>query len=279
MNSPDQFLVSFHSTRDGFLAARLGERAFLALPLKSGGLSVVSARHIDKPPEEWHPSDFYIVERLLEDEEAFRRHLTEIADHERQLLEFDRREIKTNSVTPWGMAQISQFYGEGVISHSTASHGGFHLDEERNTFVHPAYRNASGWYEEDSDWSKVAATFPRLFTDYERKSADQILRDWDPDAYEVVNNVVLGPGESRAKDARRFRRDHAHYWIVISAIKARHRPGFVECIATLGGDRRGREQRFLVPEAEYDPGRHGFLIDPARHEACEGPSSFIGWVG
>ncbi|MBM3551942.1 MAG: hypothetical protein FJX45_09280 [Alphaproteobacteria bacterium] len=38
------------------------------------------------------------------------------------------------------------------------------------------------------------------------------------------------------------------------------------------------ERRFLVPEAEYDPGRHGFVIDPARHEAYDGPSSFAGWA-
>ncbi|MBG0797006.1 hypothetical protein IYX23_04770 [Methylocystis sp. L43] len=278
MNSPDRSVVSFHRTRDGFLAARLGQRAFLALPSKSGGISVASAHYIDKSPEEWRPSDFYIVERLLADEAAFRRYVAEIADHERQLLTLDRRELKTSAVTPWGTAQISKVYNEGIISHSTASHGGFHLDEARNYLVHPAYRNADGWYEEDCEWSKVAAMFPPLFTDYERKCADQTLRDCEPDAYEAVNNVVLGPGESHAKDARQFRLNHARDWLVTLAIKSRQRSGFVECVATLGGDRRGAERRFLVPEAEYDPGRHGFVIHPARHEAHEGPSSFVGWT-
>jgi len=278
MNSPDRSVVSFHRTRDDFLAARLGERAFLGLPSKSGGIFAASACHINKPPEEWRPSDFHIFERLVEDEADFRRHVAELADHERQLLELDRREFKSNAVTPWGMAQISQVYDEGVVCHSTASHGGFHLGEERNALVHPAYRNADAFYEEDSEWSKVAATFPHLFTDYERKCADQTLRDWEPDAYEVVNNVVLGPGESRVKDARQFRLNHARDWLVTSAIKSRQRSGFVECVAKLGGDRRGAERRFLVPEAEYDPGRHGFVIDPARHEAYDGPSSFVGWA-
>jgi hypothetical protein len=53
----------------------------------------------------------------------------------------------------------------------------------------------------------------------------------------------------------------------------------VECVATLGGERRGKERRFLVSDAEYDPGRHGFVIDPARHETYDGPSRFVGWVG
>lgn len=202
----------------------------------------------------------------------------ELADHEHQVATLDRRKLGTNAVTPWGAAQHSWRYAEGVVCHSTASHGGFHLDEERNALVHPAYRNANGWYEEDSQWAKVAATRPRLFTDCERKCADQTLRDYEPDAYEIVNNVVLRSGESHVKDARQFRLDHASDWIVISAILSRHRPGFVECVATLGGDRFAKERRFLVLDAEYRPGRHGFVIDPARHEAYDGPSSFIGRI-
>ncbi len=144
MNSAEQSLISFHRTRDGFIAARLGERAFLALPSKTGGVSLASARHIDKPPEEWCPSDFYIFGRLLEDEAAFRRHVEQLADHQRQLLRLDRREVRTHAVTPWGTAQMSWAYADGVVCHSTASHGGFRLDEERNALVHPAYRNADG---------------------------------------------------------------------------------------------------------------------------------------
>ncbi len=276
---PHQSPLSFHRTRDGFLAARVGSRALLALPSKSGGVCVASAHHIDNSPEDWRPSDFHIFGRLVEDETAFRRHVEQLADHQRQLSTLERREIKTNAVTPWGAAQNSWAYGEGIVSHSTASHGGFHLEEERNALVHPAYRNADGYYEEDSQWSKVTATFPHLFTGYERKLADETLRHCEPEAYEIVNNVVLRPGESFAKDARQFRLDHASDWIVVSAIISRQRPGFVECVATLGGDRRAMERRFLVPDAEYDPGRRGFVIDPARHETYEGPSSFVGWAG
>jgi hypothetical protein len=62
---------------------------------------------------------------------------------------------------------------------------------------------------------------------------------------------------------------------VISAINSRQRPGFVECVATIGGDRRSaKERRFLVPIGEYVAGRHGFVIDAGRHE----PSSFVGWI-
>jgi hypothetical protein len=209
MNLTDQSPLSFHRTRDGFLAARVGERAFLALPSETGGVHVASADRIGKPPEEWRSSDFHIFGRFLEDETAFRRHVGQLADHQRQLLTLERREIRTNAITPWGTAQHSWQYAEGIVCHSTASHGGFHLDDERNALVHPAWRNVDGYYEEDSQWSKVAATFPHLFSSYERECADVTLRHCEPDAYEIINNVVLRPGESRTKDARQFRLDHA----------------------------------------------------------------------
>jgi hypothetical protein len=65
---------------------------------------------------------------------------------------------------------------------------------------------------------------------------------------------------------------------VISAIRSDQDPGMTECVATLGGNRRGPEQRrYLVPSDEYDPGRFGFVIDEARHRLYGGPSSFAGW--
>jgi hypothetical protein len=267
--------VSFHRTTDGLLAASVECLAFLALPSKAGGLSIVTASNLRAPPEQWKPRDFHGVARHVDDDAAFRDHVLEIAEHHQQLAALDRREITPLASTPWGVAQCSDIYAEGVVFHSTASHGGFHLDEERNALVAPAYRNAGGWYEEDCEWAKVAANFPHLFTTYERRCADATLRHYEPDAYEVINSVTLKPGESHTKDGRRFQLDHAADWIVISAINSRQRPGFVECVATIGGDRRSaNERRFLVPISEYTAGRHGFVIDAARHEAYDGPSSF-----
>jgi hypothetical protein len=273
-NASEGARVSFHRTADGFLAANVESLAFLALPSKAGGLNIATA-NLGAPPEHWKPSDFYGIARHVDDEAAFRDHVLEIAEHRRQLAALDRREVTPLASTPWGIAQCSNIYAEGVVFHSTASHGGFHLDEERNALVAPAYLNAGGWYEEDCEWAKVAATFPHLFTAYERRCADATLRHYEPDAYEVINSVTLKPGESHTKDGRQFRMDHAADWIVISAINSRQRPGFVECVATIGGDRRSaNERRFLVPTGEYTTGRHGFVIDAARHEAYDGPSSF-----
>lgn len=182
--------------------------------------------------------------------------------------------------TPWGPAQVSWVFGEGVIQHSTAGHGGFALDPDRNARVHPLYRNSDGWYEEDEEWAKVAATFPDLFTAYERAIADRTLRDAEPDAYEAIHRIVLELGASRTKDARRFAQEHARDWVVVSAIASRWRPGFVECVATRGGSRRSgaEERRFLVRAETYRLGRFGFVIDESRDEPDDGPTSFVARV-
>ncbi len=134
------------------------------------------------------------------------------------------------------------------------------------------------FYEEDVDWSIVAVSFPGLSTADERQCADQMLRHWRPDAYETVNGVVLEPGESRVKDERQFRLDHAAGWVVISAITSSHQPGFVECVAAPGGELRShRERRFLVPSDEYEPEHFGFVIDEKRHRSYDGPSDFVSY--
>jgi len=177
--------------------------------------------------------------------------------------------------TPWGEAQTIDLHAEGIAFHSTASHGGFKLDRERNILVRPLWRNDTGFYEEDCEAAIVIVTFPELFPAKTVAAAHQTAKNWFPEAYEQLFSVVLEPGESIKKDQQDFRRQHAEDWIVISAITSQHRPGFVECVASKGGV-RGRigERRFLVPATEYRQGRHGFIIDQARHAPYDGKSSF-----
>jgi hypothetical protein len=142
-------------------------------------------------------------------------------------------------------------------------------------------RNESGWYEDDECWAIVAITFPRPFTKLERRHAEQTVKDSWPDAWETISGTVLKPGESRTKDRRAFEAEHAADLIVVSAITSEQQMGFVDVIATLGGNRGAgtAERRFLVPADEYDVGRSGFVIDPDRHATYDGPSSFAGWQG
>lgn len=270
--------ASFHRTDEGRLAARVGDIAFLALPTAGEGLCVAHASGLSTPPESWRAQNFCGRGRLVEGEAGFRAHVEARAEHFRQARSLTRRDVLMRAQTPWGPAQHSRVYGEGVIAHSTASHGGFHLDRARNARVDSRWRDASGWYEEDSQWAIVAATFPELFTTYERGCADDTLRHSEPDAYGAIFGIVLEPGESRLKDERRFKREHAADWIVVAAINSNHAPGLVECVATQGGDRSSRhERRFLVPAAEYEIGPFGFVIDAARHAEYFGPSDFVAW--
>lgn len=204
---------------------------------------------------------------------------TEKAAHEAELRTLERPTIRTGASTPWGMAQVSRRYANGIVLHSTAGHGGFHLDEIANAVVHPLYRNNDGFYEEDCEWVKVAHAFPQLFTAYERRLADRTLRDYFPDAYERVMGVRLNGSQSHMRDRQEFENLHCNDWVVIAALNCAHIPGFVECIATLGGIRgETGERRFLVPRFAYAIGRHGFVIDPVKHESYDGPSSFVTWA-
>lgn len=202
--------VTFHRTCEGHLAARLDGYAMIAFPAQDGHLSVWSAFNIDRPPEQWIRDDFFITGTTVADEDEFQAHATEYAAHISERRTLPRINIRSGYSTPWGMADDTRRYGDGVLFHSSPSHGGFELSVEANAKVHSAWRNADRFYEEDIDWAKVTDTFPDLFTAYERKQADLTLRNWEPDAYEQVHGLVLQPGQSRGKDKERFEVEHAN---------------------------------------------------------------------
>jgi hypothetical protein len=271
--------VLFARTRDGLLAAKVGDYAYAMLPSVTGSHTFASAWLLNSPIEEWTRSDFYSRGDDVANEAAFRARVQESADHLRQRAALGRREIHSTANTPWGASQGATIYADGIVCHSTAGHGGFHLDAVRNAKVHPALRAKGGWYEEDSAWAAVAQAFPKLFTDYERRQADRTIRDWYPDAWEAIHGRTLSPGESHVKDRHAFEQDHAADWIVVAAITSDHEKGFVEVVATLGAKRGPgtEERRFLVPADEYHVGRFGFVIDVERHRLYGGPSNFAGW--
>lgn len=134
--------------------------------------------------------------------------------------------------------------------------------------MHPLLRSSSGFYEEDAEWAAVAQAFPDRFTGYERRLADETLRNHWPEAWEAMHGRALQHGESLERDRQIFERQHAGDWIVISAVSSDRFPGFVETTATPGAKRGPgvERRRFLVPAAEYEPGLFGFVIDPARHQ-------------
>ncbi len=271
--------VSFGRSSDGLVVALVGETAFAMVSARDGRHYLVTAWRIARPMSEWTRSDFYGHSGELADEAAFRAKVAEHAEHQREKRALGRREVASTAYTLWGRSQGATLYAEGVLCHSTAGHGGFHLSAARNAKVHSMLRASRGWYEEDEAWAIVAISFPHLFTTFERRCAEQTIKDSWPDAAEAIFGTVLQPGESREKDRRSFERQHANDWIVVSAITSDHEHGFVEVVATPGGKRGAgsEERRFLVPSGEYKMGRFGFVVDELRHRVYGGPSNFIGW--
>lgn len=278
--TPQNSGVEFARSADDFPVARIGDITLAMLPLVDGGVFLASAWRVYRPLAEMTRADFYGHERRLDDEAAFRDRVFETAEHRRELAGLDRVERRIACSTPWGASQMATVYAEGVTSHMTAGHGGFHLSMERNLRIDPSLRKETPWYEEDAEWAIVAVTFPELFTSYERRIAGNTIRNSWPDAWETINGCVLDPAKSWEKARRLFDTAHADDWVVISAILSDQHQGMTEVIATLGGKRdlSAGERRYLVPSPEYGTRNPlGFVIDPGRHQLYDGSSSFVGW--
>lgn len=269
MSNTPALAAMFARTAQGHLAAQVNDLGWLAIPV-ANGLRMASAWRLSKPIETWVSADFYGADGFVANEIAFRTHVEDVAQHKRELAVLSRPETGLRVGTPWGTSQQSYHYADGILCHSTAGHGGFHLGSERNALVHAMWRNGDGWYEEDAEWAKVAFSFPRLFTTRERRCAAESLRNDYPDVWEHIHGVTLVPGESRVKDERQFRQRHAADWVVVSAIRSDRHPGFVECVAKIGGNRLLADERlYLVPGHEYQAGRFGFVIDEREHQRFE----------
>jgi hypothetical protein len=280
--APTDSTVEFGVSADGFPVARIADILLAMVPARDGASFLASAWRLARPLSELTRTEFYGHQGRLQDEAAFRACVCETAQHKRELSALARIQTRMAASTPWGPSQLATIYAEGIIFHMTAGHGGFHLSAERNACILPMLRKSAPWYEEDAEWAIVALTFPDLFTAYERKCADETIRNSWPSAWEAIHGRELAPGQSWTKDREAFERKHACDWIVISAIQSSYDADMTEVVTTRGGRRDGRaeEMRFLVPRAEYAArGRFGFVIDPDRHISYDGPSSFVGRQG
>lgn len=277
---PKVIVPDLGKSADGFPVAQIGDTVLALLSTRDGGeLFVGSACHNCRPFGELRREHFYGHEGRVDDEAAFRERVIETADHMNALSGLNRVQTQMTATTPWGGSQCATIYGDGAIKHSTAGHGGFHLSSDRNTHVDPSVRTEGGWYEEDAEWAIVAVTFPALFTGYERRCADETIRNSWPDFWEKIHGRSLAAGESWSKDRAEFHLRHAADWVVIAAVLSTDHAGMTEVVATIGGDRAVilHERRFLVPREEYAVrSPFGFVIDLERHALYEGPSSFVG---
>lgn len=278
--TPDLSGVEFATSADGMPVARIDDLVLAMVTFPSKFAYLASAVAVRRPLAELTRADFIGHDGRVANEAEFRMRVAETAGHKHDLAKLNRVQTHMSASTPWGGSQMAVVYAEGVVAHSTAGHGGFHLSSERNAKVHSLLRKDTPWYEEDCEWATVAISFPELFTGYERSMAEKTIRNTWPDAWEKIHGRSLAEGESWAKDRRVFDQRYAANYIVMSAILSDQRPGMTEVVAKIGGGhiRGGEERRFLVASDEYAVrGRFGFVIDLARHAEYDGPSSFIGW--
>ncbi|MFI5296630.1 MAG: DUF7007 domain-containing protein [Polyangiales bacterium] len=172
--------------------------------------------------------------------------------------------------TPWGPSQSVTIVGDGIVLVSTAGHGGYKLDAIRNRKVHAAWRCAGGWYEEGCDWSRVALTFPELFTAKQLESAKRTAKNYAPDAYAAVTGEPVTLAESYKLRHRAFDDAHKTHLVGVSAWGdwADGVPkGMVRVLATLGGDSQMPGVYYLVDKADYAAREEfGFVVDPTKHQ-------------
>lgn len=123
--------------------------------------------------------------------------------------------------SPWGRVQHATILAPGIVSVSTSSHGGIHLDRAHQAALvrrfssawseKPCGRFCEPWYEEDCDWcipwlmfdgeilAHLRATGQSWELDHFDANSTAALktwRNWIPDAYEEFFEVKLTAADS-----------------------------------------------------------------------------------
>src|SRR3546814_11011624 len=107
-----------------------------------------------RPIDQWTATDAFGASAIVADEEGFRAHVEENAEHRRHLRTPGRREDRLRLSTPWGMAQSSEIYADGVVFHSTASPGGNKLDRASNAAMPAVLRFSGARFVANCEWAK-----------------------------------------------------------------------------------------------------------------------------
>lgn len=159
------------------------------------------------PPLGWKGGTFYMSEFSFDDITA-----KYSKDGDRYFCEFarypEKKAVRTPPVeTPWGPSQHITEIAPGIVSYSTASHGGIHLSDERiaempeplRAFVPfgGPQRGQGMWLEEDCDWSVAALAFPQFFKPDEVKAAHSTLKGYRPEVYAEFVAAQAEPKQSR----------------------------------------------------------------------------------
>lgn len=164
--------------------------------------------------------------------------------------------------TPWGKAQSIEQQADGIRFITTASHGGFKLDRQRNAQVPACLRRAGGWYEEDVEYAIVYLIFGLGASSGELEYYKQVIKDHWPEAWEQYSGEKLELKDSRVLREKDFLLQNQNNYIACSAMGDWHPKvpkGMVGIIARKGGVPGGEEKCVLVTEEVY---RGNYVVQP-----------------
>lgn len=169
----------------------------------------------------------------------------------------DVSNVREGSRTPWGEAQHVTHPAPGIVSVSTAGHGGIKLSPERNRAVPPALRQASGWYEEDCESHIVAFVHPEAFPHYLGGNLDAIREDgrqgvlrWYPEEYEKATGEEIPFGVSSSKDEKAWK-DKVAGQALLTGIHATEHPDYPGMVVAETHEPDGTSSRHLIPVADF----------------------------
>lgn len=174
--------------------------------------------------------------------------------------------------TPWGPVQTFTKLADNIFQVSTAGHGGIKMVGPAQRSMPAHLKLKGGWYEEDSEATRVVLAHPELFSSLAYSAAEEGLRHMEPEIWEQHFGLKLGPQDSRKLGEIAFTEENKDNWVVISALTDAEDKSKVNVIAAKGGIRSTwehdvEEAKFVVDADEYSQrGRFGFVIDESRHQ-------------
>jgi hypothetical protein len=167
---------------------------------------------------------------------------------------------------------------------TTPSHGWLLLSPRESAQIPDYCRRPD--YEEDCEWSIAVTALPDLARQIsfdarndpnnprydptlaakDIAQARETCRNWYPDIYEKLTGETTTPENSYKRREEHFNRENAKNLVVVSACGewCGCPAGYVECVATLGGDHHIREgKKFYVLAARYETREEfGYVIQP-----------------
>lgn len=187
--------------------------------------------------------------------------------------------IVEGSRSPWGTVESVEVLANGLHRIDTAGHGGYHLSPARNQLIHPAIRNSSGFYEEDTEEAIVRLYYPAetvLSGSVEENFALAYvkIRENYPYAFELITGIKVTGAESPTLAESQYKEAHNGDWIG----RASRGDYDDEHLVIEAYHINYPEKRlFKVLKAEWESTEvdlmyKAMVIDPDRHQPLRSPS-------